>query len=213
MDQVKAEMPAHVTVFGLDAQQIVPIRWEYNRADPYAVRLIAPGHFPGDETVWIFSRGILTDALNDDTNEPVSGPGDVKASADATDLVVYLSSPEGEAALIFERDAMENFVNASYGVVPAQGADIQLGEELDTFLSDVLGYTPTEVVDDTTPLDGPTKELHFPMSGLTYTVPEDSPADLAEWEAELLHGIYSDQPAEEKRDETTGDTEQGITEE
>lgn len=209
MDQVKAEMPAHVTVFGLNVQDIVPIRWEYNRADPYAVHLIAPGHYIGDEIVWIFSRGILTEALKDDSDEPLSGSGDVTASADANDVVVYLASPEGQAALIFERTRMESFLNASYGVVPSQGADIQVGDELDSFLSDVLGYTPTEVVDDTTPLNGPTKELHFPESGLTYTVPEDSPADLAEWEAELLHDIYS----KEERDDNGTDPESSITEE
>lgn len=191
MDKVTAMIPAHVTVFDLDVQQVIPIRWEFNKTDPYAVRLIAPGHYPGDETVWIFARSILTDALNDDNDDPLSGTGDVTASADATDVVVYLASPEGKAALIFERVKMEQFVNTSYGIVPAQGADIQLGEDLDEFLAEVLGYTPAETLDDTIPLSGPTKELAFGDN--TYTVPLDSPEDLAEWEADLLNGIYGEQ--------------------
>lgn len=209
MDKVSAEMPAHVTIFAQhEVQDIVPIRWEFNRSDPYAVRLIAPGHYPGDETVWIFSRSILSDALADDNDNPLSGEGDVTASADATDVVVYLTSPEGTAALIFERPKLEQFVNASYGVVPVQGADDALSTDLDEFLADVLGYAPTEVVDDTVPLSGPTKQLVFGDS--VYTVPLDSPEDLAEWEAELLHDIYAERQAEEKSDTTE---EKDITEE
>lgn len=209
MDTVRAQIPAHVTVFSAEVQQIIPIEWEYTRSDPYAVHLLAPGEYADTPIRWVFARSILTDALREDNDNPLSGEGDVTASADANDVVVYLTSPEGTAALIFERERMESFLNASYGVVPAQSADDTLSGDLDEFLADVLGYAPAETV-DTRKLPGETKELHFPMSGMTYTVPADSPKDLAEWEAELLHDIYS----EEKRDDNDNeDPENIITEE
>ena len=189
MDEITHVMNAHVTVFPTQ-QNVQSIRWEFRRSDPYAVHMFAPGPF-GTEIEWAFSRDILVHALESD-DEPLSGAGDVMASADETDLVLYLTSPEGTAALIFRAAEIEAFVTDTYNVIPQQGEADAFGGLLDGFLADVLGYTPDVVQVDDIPKNVPTKELFFPMSGLTYTVPADSPADLAEWEAELLHGIYAE---------------------
>jgi len=200
VDETTCEMNAHVSNLDHDMHTTVRIRWSFKRSDPFAVSMLA--HTDGGEVEWIFARSILIDALAETETDPVTGHGDVMMSADATDVVLYLSSPEGNAALIFERDQMEIFLADTFNIIPAQGEADALSDDLDNFLSDVLGYTPAETV-DTRPLDGPTKELHFPMSGMTYTVPADSPSDLAEWEAELLHGLYhpdaiNDDPATEE---------------
>lgn len=198
MERAVSTMPAHVSVFdpfgsGESAQTVQSIRWEYDGTDPLAVRMCAPGGYDGSEIVWIFDRAILSDALSDaEDADPLAGSGDVMASADATDFVLYLSSPEGRAALIFEREPIAEFLADTYEIIPAQSEGDQLSDDLDAFLSDVLGYAPAETVSDT-PRTVETKELHFPMSGMTYTVPADSPSDLAEWEAELLHSIYTDE--------------------
>lgn len=187
MDETSHVMNAHVTNFDVGMQTTLPVRWQFKRSDPYAISMLA--HTGEGEVEWIFARSILADALAESETEPVAGSGDVMMSADATDVVLYLSSPEGNASLIFSRDEMEIFYAESLTIIPAQGEADALATDLDAFLSDVLGYTPAETVDDT-PRDVPMKELHFPMSGMTYTVPADSPADLAEWEAELLHDVY-----------------------
>lgn len=190
-DKASHVMNAHVTNFDIGAQSTVSVRWEFKRSDPFAISMCATVDDFGNTVEWVFSRSILSDALADTETDPVTGEGDVMMSADATDVVLYLSSPEGNAALIFERDQMEIFYADTLTIVPAQGEADALAADLDDFLNDVLGYAPPVTVDDT-PRDVPTKELHFPMSGMTYTVPADSPADLAEWEAELLHNIYTE---------------------
>lgn len=189
MDETSHVMNAHVTNFEFGQHNIMRIRWEFKRNDPYAVHMIATEG--SHEVEWIFARSIIADALADNETDPVTGSGDVMMSADATDVVLYLTSPEGTAALIFERGEMEAFYSNTLTIVPAQGEADALATDLDDFLNDVLGYAPAVTVDDT-PRDVPMKELHFPMSGMTYNVPADSPADLAEWEAELLHDIYAE---------------------
>lgn len=187
MDAVMHVMDAHVTVFVLGVQQTQTIKWEFHRSDPYAVHMLAPGPF--EDIEWVFSRSILSDALAGD--EPLSGEGDVTAAADAAELILYLTSPEGTAALIFAREEMEAFLTDTYKIIPDKGEADALGDELSDFLADVLGYAPTETVDDSKPLPGPTKTLVF--GEMSYTVPLDSPEDLAEWEAELLDSIYREE--------------------
>lgn len=200
MDETSHVMNAHVTNFDIGEHTTVSVRWEFKRSDPFAISMIATVDNFGNTVEWVFSRSILSDALSETETDPVTGSGDVMMSADATDVVLYLSSPEGNAALIFERDQMEIFHADTLTIVPAQGEADALATDLDEFLADVLGYAPAETVDDT-PRDVPTKELHFPMSGMTYTVPVDSPADLAEWEAELLHSIYAEDTDDQATEE------------
>lgn len=198
MDEITREMRAHVSNFEMGMNFTVPVRWAFRRSDPFAVSMTA--HDGVSEIEWIFSREILSVALSEVETDPVTGSGDVMMSADATDVVLYLSSPEGRAALIFPREEMESFLTDSYTIIPAQGEGDALATDLDEFLADVLGYTPAETVDDT-PRDVPMKELHFPASGMTYNVPADSPADLAEWEAELLHDIYTPEDTDDQATE------------
>lgn len=194
LELVSANIPAHVTVFATGAQNTQLIYWEFDRADPFAVRFVAPnGDDEGIE--WVFARSILTEALDaqEDVDVPPAGVGDVEVSASDLDVVIYLSNGQGQhAALLFDRFELEKFVTASYQVVPPQG--VPISEDLDDFLTDLLGYSPNVVAETVVPR--PTKTITF--DDRTYIVPADAPDDIDEWEAELLHHSQPDQDHNEE---------------
>lgn len=183
VDGITFETEAHVSIFDAGVHQLQPILWEFHKDDPFAVHMSAPG--PDEPVKWVFSRSILADAFDADPegdNDPLTGEGDVQAAADSTDLVLYLSSPEGAAALIFDRVSLEAFVKASYRIIPKQRESEELGKGIDSFLSGLLGTPP---VPETTYM-----EVTFGEN--TYRIPESTPAGIAEWEAELLHTPEND---------------------
>ena len=85
---------------------------EYDHADPFAVRLTFPVE---PEAVWVFSRELLADALNDGQ----AGIADVRITARGDLVVLGLSSPDGTGSAIFRRDDLAAFLSLTYQVVPA----------------------------------------------------------------------------------------------
>ena len=107
-------------------QTIVPLvaSLHYNGSDPYAIRMAF--HVGAEEPVeWIFARDLLADGLM--TPE---GDGDVRvwpsAPADSPDeerdgrsvLNIELSSPFGEAHFEAPSEAIANFLDRTYRIVP-----------------------------------------------------------------------------------------------
>lgn len=103
----------------------------YDSADPYAVHLVLP------EQEWVFSRDLLLDSF---AKPRVQGVGDVQVLDDeaAEKTIVFLDSPEGVAALKFERSDIETFLTESFEIVPFGDESEHLNAELETFLSGIL---------------------------------------------------------------------------
>ncbi|HYZ53245.1 MAG TPA: SsgA family sporulation/cell division regulator [Streptosporangiaceae bacterium] len=104
-------------------QTIVPLvaSLHYSASDPYAIRMAF--HVGADEPVeWIFARDLLADGLM--TPE---GDGDVRvwpspetgpAGKEHGVLNIELSSPFGEALFETSSEAIANFLNRTYRIVP-----------------------------------------------------------------------------------------------
>jgi hypothetical protein len=95
----------------------------FDRADPFAVvATFYVGHVSRVIPVcWTFAR----DLLDDGVREP-AGEGDVTVRPDDSDgpaaVVLRLASPEGTAVLRADRDAVTDFLAATFALVP-RGAE------------------------------------------------------------------------------------------
>ena len=103
----------------------------YDSADPYAVHLVLP------DQGWVFGRTLLLDSF---ANPRTQGVGDVQVLDDEANgkTIVFLDSPEGVAALKFERTDIETFLTESFEIVPLDDESTFLDAELETFLSGIL---------------------------------------------------------------------------
>ncbi len=111
----------------------VPVRMSFWRSDPFAVHL---GFDTGDHALvtWTFARELLDKG----TREP-TGLGDVQvtpATPEGRRLVVGLSSPTGQATFELDRSAVQNFLGATFALVPAGHESDQL--DVDAELESVL---------------------------------------------------------------------------
>ena len=132
-------------------QTIVPLvaSLYYNGSDPYAVRMAF--HVGADEPVeWIFARDLLAAGI-----QTRQGEGDVRvwpsaescaeadgldvtggADAGGTVLNIELSSPFGQAHFEAPAQAMSEFLQRTYQIVPAgqESAHIDIEAELNDLL-------------------------------------------------------------------------------
>lgn len=107
---------------------------DYCADDPYAIKMSF--HVGTDEPVeWIFARELLAAGL-----ECPAGEGDVQAwpdDADGSDVLnIALSSPFGEARFEAPLSATAEFLQSTYGIIPAgaEGDFIDVDSELDDLL-------------------------------------------------------------------------------
>jgi Streptomyces sporulation and cell division protein, SsgA len=98
----------------------LPIRWEYDTADPFAIKLIFTNVVDedrdGEDVEWCFARDTLASGLVSDTPH---GIGDIKVwkRLDGK-LAIALDSPEGNATLAMERAPVMRFTRRIYNAVP-----------------------------------------------------------------------------------------------
>lgn len=89
----------------------VRVRLVYDPQDPYAVALrFLP---EGRVVTWILARELLRDGLY-----RMAGEGDVRVTPGAVTVGVHLSSPSGEALVVFARDDIAQFLRSTYLEVP-----------------------------------------------------------------------------------------------
>ncbi|MEU9124861.1 SsgA family sporulation/cell division regulator [Streptomyces sp. NPDC048506] len=104
----------------------IPATLRYDRADPFAVRLVFPpvASLDGTEVVWTFGRDLLAEGLS----EPV-GAGDVQIWPATPDgehdiLVVEFHTAGGLAVVQFDAADVRSFLTRSCEMVP-QGSEAQ----------------------------------------------------------------------------------------
>ncbi|MFG2830241.1 SsgA family sporulation/cell division regulator [Streptomyces sp. NPDC048434] len=98
--------------------QVIPASLRYDRADPFAVRLVFPpaASLDGAEVVWTFGRDLLEEGLYGP-----AGSGDVQIwPYDAEAVVVEFHAVGGMAVVQFDTRELRTFLTRSYQVV-AQG--------------------------------------------------------------------------------------------
>jgi hypothetical protein len=136
---VTQQLTAYLIV-GLDTCLEFPAAAEYDKNDPYAVRLSFPAaHHPAapaqaaDVPSWTFGRELLDDGLR----EP-AGDGDVHVWPCGPDLVmIELRSEAGSALLAVAARELRTFLFLSYAEVPPGYEGGYL--ELDRLLHDLMG--------------------------------------------------------------------------
>lgn len=102
----------------------------YNSEDPFAVALIFP-----DASAWFFAKSILFDAI---MNDGTQGIGDVQIrdDDDATGtFVLFLSSPDGVAAVKVPTDDMIKFADEVREIDLAGGEESAVSDALELWLS------------------------------------------------------------------------------
>ncbi|MCZ1006217.1 SsgA family sporulation/cell division regulator [Streptomyces lydicus] len=95
--------------------QVIPASLRYDRADPFAVRLIFPpaASLDGAEVTWTFARELLEEGLC----EP-AGAGDVQIwPYDTHAVVVEFHAVGGMAVVQFEAQELRTFLTRSYRIV------------------------------------------------------------------------------------------------
>ncbi|MFE7541337.1 spore wall synthesis regulator SsgD [Streptomyces platensis] len=98
--------------------QVIPASLRYDRADPFAVRLVFPpaASLDGAEVTWTFGRELLEEGLCGP-----AGAGDVQIwPYDADAVVVEFHAAGGIAVVQFETQELRAFLTLSYELV-AQG--------------------------------------------------------------------------------------------
>jgi hypothetical protein len=83
----------------------IPVEMKFEGIDPYSVHFVF--HTSGAEVRWDFSKELLDDVMKDG----VSGEGDVKFLAIDHNILMTLSSPEGEAMLELDPCNIEEFLS------------------------------------------------------------------------------------------------------
>ncbi|MFE6745987.1 SsgA family sporulation/cell division regulator [Kitasatospora purpeofusca] len=101
----------------------------YQDDDPLAVRMFFPARYAldsedgGEVVEWAFSRSLLAAGI-----DAPAGLGDVQIRPVPGDyIIVELSSPDGAAVVVFERQELQTFLWASYQVV-GQGQEVIDGD-------------------------------------------------------------------------------------
>ncbi|MFE3881595.1 SsgA family sporulation/cell division regulator [Streptomyces lydicus] len=95
--------------------QVIPASLRYDRADPFAVRLVFPpaASLDGAEVTWTFARELLEEGLC----EP-AGAGDVQIwPYDAHAVVVEFHAVGGMAVVQFDAQELRTFLTRSYRIV------------------------------------------------------------------------------------------------
>ncbi|MFI6770414.1 SsgA family sporulation/cell division regulator [Streptomyces sp. NPDC050355] len=99
--------------------RVIPANLRYDRADPFAVRLVFPpvASLDGAEVVWTFGRELLEEGLHRS-----AGAGDVQIWPSNPDgerevVVVELHTAGGMAVVQFEAQDLRGFLTGSYEVV------------------------------------------------------------------------------------------------
>ncbi|MDP9437019.1 MAG: SsgA family sporulation/cell division regulator [Actinomycetota bacterium] len=118
IDVVHAELELHLVVPG---GPTLPVRADlrYAADDPWAVHVAFHTGADGDGTVrWIFARQLLTDGISTSVGE-----GDVRlwpsmGSGGERVLSLAMTSPSGSALFEIDRDAVVEFLQQTYLVVP-----------------------------------------------------------------------------------------------
>jgi hypothetical protein len=109
----------------------VPVTVRYYRDDPYALHLDITTH---RLVRWVIGRELLTAGLTGP-----AGAADVRVTSNDVEVGVALSTPDGEAMLIFRRADVVEVLRATYVLVPA-------GQESDALdwsgLARFLGVQP-----------------------------------------------------------------------
>lgn len=102
----------------------IPANLRYDRADPFAVRLVFPpaASLDGAEVTWTFGRDLLEEGLH-----LPSGTGDVRIwPRDPESVVVEFHTVDGMAMVQFETRDLRDFLTRSYGVVTKGGEGAHL---------------------------------------------------------------------------------------
>ncbi|MGP8297631.1 SsgA family sporulation/cell division regulator [Streptomyces inhibens] len=95
--------------------RVIPASLHYDRADPFAVRLVFPpvASLDGVEVAWTFGRDLLAEGLR----EP-AGAGDVQIWPSGSDaVVVEFHTAVGMAVVQFDGQDLRSFLDRSYGIV------------------------------------------------------------------------------------------------
>jgi hypothetical protein len=108
----------------------VPATFEYDAADPWAVRIVFPGG-RGDTAApvrWVVGRELLLEGLTDP-----AGDGDVRLFPSVDEdgraaVVIELCSPDGRLVLQVRTSALYRFLSRTLTVVPLGAESIDLDE-------------------------------------------------------------------------------------
>ncbi|MEU8913811.1 MULTISPECIES: SsgA family sporulation/cell division regulator [Streptomyces] len=95
--------------------QVIPASLRYDRADPFAVRLVFPpaASLDGAEVTWTFGRELLEEGLHG-----AAGAGDVQIwPYDDDAVVVEFHAVGGMAVVQFETQELRAFLTQSYELV------------------------------------------------------------------------------------------------
>jgi hypothetical protein len=102
----------------------IPVNLRYDRADPFAVRLVFPpaASLDGAEAIWTFGRDLLEEGLR-----APSGVGDVRIWPCGPEaVVVEFHTTDGMAMVRFGVRDLRDFLARSYEVVAQGGEDMLL---------------------------------------------------------------------------------------
>lgn len=136
-DTVRTELELHLVVPGGPSLPVLS-DLRYCADDPWAVQVAFRTGGEGKGVVeWMFARELLTEGVT----RPV-GCGDVRVWPADDEPVVHLAmaSPSGSAQFAVDRDALVQFLQRTYLVVPTGSEQdcIDLDAELDLLLGDDL---------------------------------------------------------------------------
>ena len=109
----------------------VATRMEWSQASPLVVTLVFGCDRPGEETVWLVSRGGLRSGMKME--------GDVGVVIDREDVVLNLRSPNGAAEIRLDRKAVGEFLDATFGCVGYGAESRATAAALDKLLAELTG--------------------------------------------------------------------------
>lgn len=130
---VECEIQLQLVVPG-DRMVPLPVRLRYSADDPYALhaQFLTGAHESVD---WVFARELLTEGVH----RP-AGEGDVRvwpARGEHGDVVhIALTSPDGQALLVAPTARLQEFLAATYRLVPdgAESVNLDLDHVVDALL-------------------------------------------------------------------------------
>lgn len=113
--------------------RVIPANLRYDRADPFAVRLVFPpvASLDGAEVTWTFGRELLEEGLGAPAGagDVQIWPGDPDGERDV--VVVELHADGGMAVVQFDARDLQSFLARSYEIVPQGGEAQHLDVEAD----------------------------------------------------------------------------------
>ncbi|WP_416971271.1 SsgA family sporulation/cell division regulator [Streptomyces sp. 4F14] len=114
--------------------QSIPATLQYDRTDPFAVRMAfpAPATLEGVDVCWTFARELLAAGLKD-----AEGDGDVRVRPYGFDrTVLEFHAPEGTAIVHVHSSDVRRFLQATSELVPVGLEHLQL--DLDHDLAELM---------------------------------------------------------------------------